>query len=370
MTDAARQQRLVALTRDLMLIPGTEERPEDLERCCAFIANHLDGIPGVSVRRIESHGVVSLLALPDGIESPRVLMSGHADVISHPEGTDLLPRIEDNRIVGPGAGDMKAAVAVMIAVLEDVHRECPGASLGLLITSDEEIGGHHGVRHIFDALGFRCGGVLLPDGGSIDHVTIEEKGLLHLEVHARGHAAHAARPWLGENAIEHLLTGLERVRARFDAFPATDEHWEPTCVVTILDTPNTTHNRLPEHAHASLDLRFPHPYTADEMRSIVADALGEGLELVTHLEAEPADLRPEPAFLDAVEAITGQPPTLVREHGASDGRFMCTHGIPVMMARPRVGALHADDEWVEIESLETLYDIYRRYLDALSDLRP
>lgn len=36
------QKKLVALTRDLILIPSDESRPDDIERCFEFIINHLE----------------------------------------------------------------------------------------------------------------------------------------------------------------------------------------------------------------------------------------------------------------------------------------------------------------------------------------
>jgi succinyl-diaminopimelate desuccinylase len=74
-------------------------------------------------------------------------------------------------------------------------------------------------------------------------------------------------------------------------------------------------------------------------------------------------------FLAATEEITGKPVKLIREHGGSDARFISPYGIPVVMSRPLVGNLHAEDEWIEIASMESLYRIYRRYLKAKLRLR-
>jgi succinyl-diaminopimelate desuccinylase len=72
---------------------------------------------------------------------------------------------------------------------------------------------------------------------------------------------------------------------------------------------------------------------------------------------------PDPLFLAATEEVTGKPVTLIREHGGSDARFVCGYGIPVIMSRPYVGNLHAENEWIDIASMETLYRIYERFLE-------
>lgn len=362
------RERLVALTRDLMLIPGCAARPDELERCCAFVSNHVDAIADVEVRRIRHEGVPSLLALPRGIASPRVVLCGHLDVISHPDPQAYRPRVEGRRIVGPGAGDMKGALAALIMLFHAFHRRRPGCSLGLLVTSDEEVGGMAGVRHIFEDLGFRCGGVVLPDGGALDRVTVQEKGLMHVRLRTEGHAAHAARPWLGGNAIDRICDALARVRERFARFPVAENHWHPTCVVTAIATPNRTRNRVPEKASAHLDIRFPPPYTVADMDALLREAAGPDVQAEILLSAEPASLAPEPAYLDAIESVLTRRPVTGFDHGGSDGRFICRHGIPVMMSRPDVGELHDVDEWIDIPSLVTFYTMVSRYLEwALAD---
>ncbi|HKA33289.1 MAG TPA: M20/M25/M40 family metallo-hydrolase, partial [Candidatus Binatia bacterium] len=79
--------------------------------------------------------------------------------------------------------------------------------------------------------------------------------------------------------------------------------------------------------------------------------------------AEPTNVVPDPLYLAATEEITGRAPTLIREHGGSDARYLAQFGIPVIMTRPLVGNLHAENEWIDIASMETLYRIYERYLD-------
>ena len=55
--------------------------------------------------------------------------------------------------------------------------------------------------------------------------------------------------------------------------------------------------------------------------------------------------------------------------GGSDARFIASRGIPVMMSRPLVGNLHAEDEWIDIQSMVKLYEIYLRYLKRRFDLK-
>ncbi len=43
-------------------------------------------------------------------------------------------------------------------------------------------------------------------------------------------------------------------------------------------------------------------------------------------------------------------------------RFLAAFGIPIMMSRPTVGSLHAEDEWIDIKSMTVFYQIYDNFL--------
>ena len=112
---------------------------------------------------------------------------------------------------------MKGALAILLELFLKAHREQPGISLGLVITSDEEIGGMHGLRYLIEDCGLRCQLAIIPDGGSLNEITIAEKGILHRRVFCRGEAAHAARPWLVENALHRLIEGLAKLITHFES---------------------------------------------------------------------------------------------------------------------------------------------------------
>lgn len=380
MTDARAERlrgRLVALTRDLVLIPSIPGRPEDRRRCFELVRNQIEGLPGVEISAHEHTGYPALVARPRGCERPDVLLCGHLDVITHPDIAFYRSELRDGRIVGPGAGDMKGALAILLELYREFHTRRPGVSLGLAVTSDEETGGEHGIGHLVGACGLRCGTAMIPDGGSLDEITVEEKGILHLRVRAEGRPAHAARPWRGANPIEHLLDGLGRIRAHFAAWhstgagdPAADAaHWQPTCAVTVIETENTTINRIPANSTATLDVRFPAPHTAASMEAMIRDTLGPKFHVERIIAAEATRLDPDPAYLAATEAVLGRPAKQVRDSGGSDARFFTAQGIPVLMSRPLVGRLHAADEWIDIDSMVQFHRILTLYLERRFGMR-
>jgi succinyl-diaminopimelate desuccinylase len=355
------KNRLVELARDLILIPSTRDRPDEIERCMEFVVNHAEA-ESVEVRRFAEEGSPSAVVLPAEIERPEVMLLAHIDVVARPEGTEYRSSVRDGRIYGPGSGDMKGELAILLALFRDFHERRPGVALGLAVTSDEEHGGNHGTRFLFEKAGFRCGVAILPDSGTIHEIAVEEKGILHIRLMAHGPSGHASRPWLVENPMERIIAAVARVQNHFANLRHGDDHWHPTCAVTQIRTENRVPNRIPSHAEAVLDIRFPPPYSGREIMDAVAQ-YSDGIEREIIVIAEPTHVAPDPLYLAATEEITGTAPRLIREHGGSDARYICQFGIPVIMTRPLVGNLHAENEWIDIASMEMLYRIYERYLE-------
>jgi succinyl-diaminopimelate desuccinylase len=367
--DEALRRRLIELTRDLIIIPSTRDRPDDIDRCMEFVINHVELPSAVKVHRFREEGCPSTVILPHDIRVPEVMLLAHLDVVSRSDGTEYRSSISNGRIYGPGSGDMKGELAILLEIFRDFHERRSGISLGLAVTSDEENGGNYGTRFLFETAGIRCGVAIIPDSGSLNEIAIEEKGILHVKFKAYGSSGHASRPWLAENPLEKLIFKLNEVRNYFETLKNGEGHWYPTFAITVIQTENRVPNRIASSAEAVCDVRFPPPYSADEMLAAIRQFTTDAIEMEVLVCAEPTKVSPDPLFLAATEEITRRPVTLIREHGGSDARFICGYGIPVIMSRPYVGNLHAENEWIDIASMETLYRIYECYLENKLKLR-
>src|SRR3954454_10336003 len=117
------RKRLVELTRDLILIPSTRDRPEDIDRCIEFVVNHVELPERLEVLRFEDEGVPSAVIVPSGVQTPEVMLVGHLDVVPRPAGIEYRSAVKDGRIYGPGSGDMKGEVAILLEIFRAFH-EC------------------------------------------------------------------------------------------------------------------------------------------------------------------------------------------------------------------------------------------------------
>lgn len=356
-------RRLVELTRDLVLIPTCYSRPDDIERCIEFIKNHLEETEEIDIQIYRPHGIPSLVALPKDQSNPDILLCAHLDVVLLHEDAKYRSHIKNGRIYGPGAADMKGPLAILLEIFKNIHARIPGASLGLMITSDEERGGDYGVKFLFGEVGVRCGVAIMPDSGSLNNITIEEKGILHLAIRCHGPAGHASRPWLVENPLEKLIDSLREIKKLFNEKIENEDNWYSTFTVTIIRTENEAFNRIPEYAEAICDVRFIPPYSTNDMIKIIEEKLGSDMDLEAIISAEHSHYSPDPLFIKITEEITGKPVKFSRAHGATDARFITSLGIPVIMSRPEVGDLHSEKEWIDIESMATLYSVYGKYLE-------
>lgn len=356
--------RLLALSHDLIAIPSTESRPADRARCFALCRKLLRSVEGVTVHDYDSQGFASMVAMSEGVSVPDILLVGHLDVVEHPEVEVYQSRIQDGRLWGPGAGDMKGQCAIMLDLFCELQRRFPGLSLGLALTSDEERGGEDGVKFLFETVGLRCGMAIVPDGGSINRITVEEKGILQARLRVIGREGHAAAPWLGPNAMATLSQALVRLQDHFASLEdaASPDHWYPTCVPTLWSTPNRTINGIPGEAEATVDVRFPAPDTVESMLALLRQVAGPEVVVEPVATAPATRLAPDPLYLRITEEITGQPAKLVRASGGSDSWFIARHGIPVVLSSPIVGNLHREDEWMDIASMELYHRICERFI--------
>ncbi|SNY48719.1 M20 family metallopeptidase [Paractinoplanes atraurantiacus] len=351
---------LVDLAAELIAVRSTADRPADLARALEFTLGVVG--PGFTVERFESHGKPSALVRTEGSSGPfRVLLNAHLDVVP---GADeqFTPRRDGQRLYGRGAQDMKVAAVVMASVFREVARAVP-YPLGLQLVTDEEVGGFDGTGHQVDS-GVRAGFVVIGEQSRLEVVT-ESKGLAHVRLRATGRAAHAAYPWLGENAVLAVVAGIGRLLERYPA-PA-EEAWRTTANVARIETGNQAINQVPAEAEAWVDIRFP-PEDGDfdrRTKQEVAEHLREVTGVDVEVRALGAPHRADPDSDDVgqlrqVVRDVGFPGTLLRKHGAADGRFYYARGIDAVIFGPGGDGQHGPEEYADLTTVEP----YRQALTA------
>jgi len=121
---------------------------------------------------------------------------------------------------------MKFAIACYLKLLQNLREDISKYNLGVMITSDEEIGGHNGVKALLDK-GYRSKVCFLPDGGREWQFERGAKGAWHLLVESYGKSSHGSRPWQAKNALSQLIDFLNILKKEFTSEPCRDKFHYP-----------------------------------------------------------------------------------------------------------------------------------------------
>ncbi len=265
--------------------------------------------------------------------------------------------IQDGRLFGPGAFDMKGGIVTAlwaIRVLRGLNF-MPKRRITLLLTSDEETGSKTS-RPIVEMEALQHDAVLVLEPAQPPSAALKtwRKGVGMYQVRTIGISAHAgAAHEEGVNAIEELAHQVVAIQALTDYAAGT------TVNVGVVSG-GTRSNVVPESAWARVDVRVMNQAEADRLdaslRSLQPHLKGARLEVTGGINRPPmvrtaAGLS---LFQKAAEiaAELGFSVTETGTGGGSDGNFTAALGVPTLDGLGVVGdGGHAQHEHVVISSL-------------------
>ncbi len=355
----------IALTSALIRFKTTPSNPEQISQCGDFIENYLRTL-GAKWERTDFEGVPSIMVLPGGHDAP-VLLMAHMDVVNGPDEL-FEPFVKDDKLYGRGSIDDKYAVALCMVLLKEFLSELSrhGQSqkdlpFGFLITGDEETGGHKGAKRALEKI--HTDFCIALDGGGLKKIVVKEKGILRIKLISRGKAAHGARPWLGENAIENLIYDFGRMRSSFEK--SVPEHWHRTLNFSLIKGGEVV-NQVPDYAEGIFDIRYTENDDVEELiDALRRDVRGE----IDVLQLEPVFHGGESPYLEMLSEISGSA-EIGFEHGASDARFLAEYGIKgVVWGADGDQSQHSMDEHVHIQSIFDLYRMLSIFLKRCREMK-
>lgn len=328
-----------------------------------------------------------------GQDGPYLMFAGHTDVVPPGDEADwsyppFSANIADGFIYGRGAVDMKGGIACFIAALARYveMNGTPKGSVSLLITGDEEGPAINGTVKLLEWAALRgeswdaaiVGEPTNPDALG-DMIKIGRRGALTGEIVVHGRQGHVAYPHLADNPVRGLVALLDAlIDPPLDA--GTDDFQPSNLEVTTVDVGNKASNVIAARASATFNIRFNDSWTAETLQAEIHNRLDRAASRTRlrpgRKDAVSFDLtwqdRPAPVFLTqndrlvsglaaAVEAVTGRVPALSTTGGTSDARFIKDY-CPVIEFGLVGQTMHMVDERVALSDLETLTQIYQRFL--------
>lgn len=308
-----------------------------------------------------------------------LILNGHIDVV--PTGpTELwttppfVPRVENGRLYGRGAGDMKAGIVAYCMAFEALSRLGlqPAAPVYLQSVIEEECTGNGALACL--ARGYKADAAIIPEPFD-QSLLIAQLGVMWLSIDLVGKPAHVLDTSAGSNAIEGVY-------ALFAALRRVEETW---------NSPDFRHACYKEHRHpvnfnlgriaggewsssvpcaASIDVRvgfYPGMSIARVKRTLeiaIRNAVAEVPVLrgttvkirYRGFQAEGCAIDPQDPLLGGLRrahrAVSEKPIEDLASTATTDARFFILYGdTPATCYGPKAGSIHGIDEWVELSTM-------------------
>lgn len=364
-TDPSQNFSMEDAFRQLIAMPTVTGNGQAMAVALDYLASFFE-TRGLHIERIVRNGVDSLVATTRKTKTPHVMLAAHLDVV--PGDPSLFELTEkDGKYFGRGTFDMKFAIAAYMKVIDDIKDNLAAYDLGIMVTTDEEVGGADGVGYLVDA-GYIPKVVVLPDGGDNWAIETFAKGLWHVTLSTKGRSAHGSRPWEGSSATEKLIAMLGDIKALFP-----NMNPDASTVNVGIIRGGKAINQIPDSASASLDIRTASVEDDKRIQAAVTDiAKRYEAKITTEIYAAPCINDPANPYLQAfsssIKHATGIEAGHTMSFAASDARFFSPKGVPCVIVRPPGGGHHGPNEWLSKEGFLQLHTIIGSFVEKTARL--
>ncbi len=397
---ATHTAELLALLRRLVAVPTVNPPGHDYDGLSALLVREL-AARGLRARRFRVPAALCRQHLPAALrDQPRFNVLGtwhvpgatktihfnaHYDVVpvsgTWRHGDPFGGAVERGWIYGRGTADMKGAIASFLLALDALRATGtpPRAQVEVSFTADEETDSALGTEWLVRHAPLHADYAVVMEGGEGPRVCCGHNGVVWLEVHVHGRAAHGSRPEMGINAFEKmaaLVGALEEYKRELAARRFTTPEgvvMQPTINVggVFQQGPGGKINTVPDSASFSIDRRV----LADEslaeaereLRAFLAAAARRiphcRLSIEKNTESHPCFTPPTDPFFQAmagcVARVRRQPARFSVTSGFTDMHFFAHHRkIPTLGYGPGGQREHAVDERARVRDLVHAARIY------------
>jgi len=133
---------------------------------------------------------------------PRLIFYGHIDVVPAEGWNAFKPRVENGKVYGRGAADMKGSIVALLLAMESLKGKHLNFNVSVMITTDEEFSQASQLRYLAQYLQPVSGAYVFNLDSSFGYVSIAGLGALQVDIKVKGKSVHSALSHLGENAVE------------------------------------------------------------------------------------------------------------------------------------------------------------------------
>ncbi len=236
---ARHQADLVRFLQELVRLRTVNPPGENYGAITTVLADALRAI-GLKVRRVPVPRAAQKKTQPELLDHPRynvvgfwdtgakktVHFNAHFDVVPVSgrwrHGSPFSGRVDGGWMYGRGTSDMKGAIASIVFALKALKATGtrPNFNLEVSFTADEETDSTLGTGWVTGHERLKADYAIVGEGGEGDVVCCGHNGVVWLNVHVHGRAAHGSIPHCGINALEKMsalvlaLGGYKQALAR------------------------------------------------------------------------------------------------------------------------------------------------------------
>jgi succinyl-diaminopimelate desuccinylase len=217
------QAELTTFLQSLVRLRTVNPPGENYGEITTLLARTLRGL-GLQTRRPAIPRSLQKRTQPDLLDFPRynvlgfwntgakktVHFNAHYDVVpvsgSWRHGSAFNPAVENGWMYGRGTSDMKGAIASIVFALKALQATGtrPNFNVEVSFTADEETDSTLGTGWVVDHGRIRADYAVVGEGGEGAAVCCGHNGVVWLNVHVHGKAAHGSIPDKGINALEKM----------------------------------------------------------------------------------------------------------------------------------------------------------------------
>jgi acetylornithine deacetylase len=296
-----------------------------------------------------------------------LMLNGHLDTVGVAGMQDAhRPRIEDGRLYGRGAMDMKGGVAAMLHAAARAAREPPRGDVIVTAVVDEEyasIGTEAVVRE------WSADAAIVTEPTGLE-LTLWHKGFVWIGVETTGVAAHGSRPQEGVDAIAkmgrvlvgiddlgrqlaagggHAVLGTGSVHASLIAGGQELSSYPASCRLQL--ERRTIPGEDAATALGEIEAILERARAADQALDARAQVTFERKPLDGD---EGADI--VVALAESLRDVAGREPSFTHSPAWMDAALLAEAGIPVVVFGPTGEGLHGEVEWVDLVSVQQSSD--------------
>jgi succinyl-diaminopimelate desuccinylase len=311
-------------------------------------------------------------------------LHGHYDVVVSNHLDQFDPIIQNDRIEGRGAADMKGAIAAMVYAMKALLPEKLDGRVEMVLVPDEETGGKLGAEYFAKNPRFGQNGIGAIIGEPTNYLVWNgSRGAVTLRVHVYGKLTHVALQYEGCNAFEGalpILTELYKLKAEVEKHRTsyTIEPDEAKHSILMLGgevTGGHQFNTVPDRFSFTIERRFNPEESFDTEKKRLIDTIKQNcpswveVEIETIQAGKASATDPDSplgqAITSSIENVTGARPSFELCPGLLESRFYSQKGMPALAFGPGdLAVSHGPKEFVEINRLVASAEIY-----ALTALR-